>query len=226
MEDGRWPWRLTAQRYMSYASPHFCDIDINFLISVFRKLFITILTSGATKIHTTLQEEGLGLIHKRPSCQPTGTQPSPRSAWVWKSAANFGLLRSTSALVRCTHWSLRANTAPPHLVVTRGRSWLVHRPPYRPTVTRKGSMLSAALNYIPRPELVSQAMKQMIVCFVTPESVLVLEDTVMAQTRVEMRLNTHQTTDTGTSRPWATSWFSNRNPELSMNIKMFSRLVV
>ena len=55
MEDGRWPWRLTAQRYMSYASPHVCDRDINFLISVFRKLFITILTSGATESHSTLR---------------------------------------------------------------------------------------------------------------------------------------------------------------------------
>ena len=86
MEDGRWPWRLTAQRYMSYASPHVCDRDINFLISVFRELFVTILTSGATETHTTLQEERLGLIHKRPSCQPTGTHPSPRSASVWRSA--------------------------------------------------------------------------------------------------------------------------------------------
>ena len=34
---------------MSYASPHVCDMDINFQISVFRKLFITILTSGATE---------------------------------------------------------------------------------------------------------------------------------------------------------------------------------
>ena len=71
---------------LTSTSFHACDMDINFLISVFRKLFITILTSGATKIHTTLQEEGLGLIHKRPSCQPTGTQPSPRSASVWWSA--------------------------------------------------------------------------------------------------------------------------------------------
>ena len=69
-------------------------------------------------------------------------------------------------------------------------------------------------------------MKRMIVSIVTPESVLVLEDTLMAQTRVEMALNTHQTTETGTSRSWATSWFSSRNPELSMNIKILSRLVV
>ena len=69
-------------------------------------------------------------------------------------------------------------------------------------------------------------MIRMIVSGVTPESVLVQEDFMTTQTRVEMRLNTHQTTDTGTSRPWATSWFSSSNPELSMNVKIFSRLVV
>ena len=52
-------------------------MDINFVIFVFRKLFTTILTSGATKRHTTLPGEGLGLIHKRPSCQLIGRQPSP-----------------------------------------------------------------------------------------------------------------------------------------------------
>ena len=213
MEDGRWPWRLTALRYMSYASPHVCDRDINFLISVFRELFITILTSGATKIHTTLQEEGLGLIHKRPNCQLTGRQPSPRSAWVWRSATNYGSLLSTSPLVRCTLWSLTGDTAPPHLVVTSGRRWLVHRPPYRPTVTRKGLTLSPAINHIPKQELASPVIMRTIVSRVTPESVLVLEDIMTTQTRVEMRLqHGHQTTETSTSRLWATSWFSSKEP--------------
>ena len=211
MEDGRWPWRLTAQRYMSYASPHFCDIDINFLISVFRKLFITILTSGATKIHTTLQEEGLGLIHKRPSCQPTGTQPSPRSAWVWRSATNYGSLLSTSTPLRCTLWSLTANTAPPHWVVTSGRRWLVHRPPYRPTVTRKGLMLSAALNEILKQELVSPVMRSMIVSGVTPGSGLALGEPPITAIHVGMTLHGHQTMETSTSRLWVTSWFSNKS---------------
>ena len=212
MEDGRWPWRLTAQRYISQASPHVCDIDINFLISVFRKLFTTILTSGATKSHTTLPEEGLGLIHKRPSCQPTGTQPSPRSAWVWRSATNYSSLLSTSTLVRCTLWSLTANIAQPHSVVTPGRSWLVHRPPYRPTVTRKGLMLSVAGNNILKQELVSPVIMSTIVSCVTPESDLVQEEIMTTQTRVEMRLHGHQTTETSTSRPWATSWFSSKEP--------------
>ena len=147
--------------------PHVCDMDINFVIFVFRKLFTTILTSGATKRHTTLPGEGLGLIHKRPSCQLIGRQPSPRSLWVWTSATNYGSLLSTSPLVRCTLWSLTANTAPHHSVVTSGRRWLVHRPPYRTNVTRKGSMLSAAINQILKQELVSPVMRSTIVSGVT-----------------------------------------------------------
>ena len=66
-------------------------------------------------------------------------------------------------------------------------------------------MLSAAINHIPKQELVSQAMKRTNVSGVTPESDLVQEDIMMTQTRVEMRLHAHQTTDTNTSKPWATS---------------------
>ena len=211
MDAGHEDWRHKGT-WVFYASPHVCDMDINFLISVFRKLFITILTSGATKTHTTLQEEGLGLIHKRPSCQPTGTQPSPRSAWVWRSTTNYGSLLSTSTPVRCTLWSLTGDTAPPHWVVTSGRRWLVHRPPYRPTVTRKGLTLSATVNYVLKQELVSQAMKTTIVSCVTPESDLVQEEILTTQTRVEMRPDIPQTTETSTSKPWATSWFSSKEP--------------
>jgi len=71
-------------------------------------------------------------------------------------------------------------------------------------------MLSAAINNIPRQELVSQAMKRTIVSCVTQESDLVQEDILMTQTRVEMRLHGYQTTDTSTSRPWATTWFSSK----------------
>ena len=211
MDAGHEDWRHKGTRLTS-TSFHVCDMDINFLISVFRKLFIMILTSGATKIHTTLPEEGLGLIHKRPSCQPTGTQPSPRSAWVWRSATNYGSLLSTSTPVRCTLWSLTGDTAPPHWVVTCGRSWLVHRPPYRPTVTRKGLTPSAVKIRILKQESVSSVTNTIIVAPVTPESALVLEEGMVTETRVEMRLHTHQTTETSTSKPWATSWFSSKEP--------------
>ena len=210
MDAGHEDWRHKGTRLTS-TSFHVCDMDINFLISVFRKLFIMILTSGATKIHTTLQEEGPGLIHKRPSCQPTGTQPSPRSAWVWRSATNYGSLLSTSTPLRCTLWSLTANTAPPHWVVTSGRRWLVHRPPYRPTVTRKGLMLSAALNEILKQELVSPVMRSMIVSGVTPGSGLALGEPPITAIHVGMTLHGHQTMETSTSRLWVTSWFSNKS---------------
>ena len=210
MDAGHEDWRHKGT-WVFYASPHVCDMDINFLISVFRKLFITILTSGATKTHTTLQEEGLGLIHKRPSCQPTGTQPSPRSAWVWRSATNYGSLLSTSPLVRCTLWSLTANTAPRHSVVTSGRRWLVHRPPYRTNVTRKGSMLSAAVNQILKQELVSPVMRSTIVSGVTPGSGLAQGEPPITAIHVVMRLLIYQTIETSTSRPWVTSLFSNKS---------------
>ena len=71
-------------------------------------------------------------------------------------------------------------------------------------------MLSAAINHIPKQELVSQAMNGTIVAGVTPESDLVQEDILTTQTRVEMRPHIPQTTETSTSKPWATSWFSSK----------------
>ena len=73
-------------------------------------------------------------------------------------------------------------------------------------------MLSAAINHIPKQELVSQAMNGTIVSCVTPESDLVQEDIMTTQTRVEMRPQFPQTTETSTSKPWATSWFSSKEP--------------
>ena len=81
-------------------------------------------------------------------------------------------------------------------------------------------MLSPALEDFPRQELVSWAMNLTIVSGVTPESDLVQEDFMMTTTRVEMRLHTHQTTETSTSRPWATSWFSSKERNFSMSIKI------
>ena len=75
-------------------------------------------------------------------------------------------------------------------------------------------MLSAGNHYILEQELVSPVIMSTIVSCVTPESDLVQEELLTTQTRVEMRLHGHQTTDTSTSRPWATSWFSSKEPEL------------
>ena len=75
-------------------------------------------------------------------------------------------------------------------------------------------MLSAGKHNILKQELVSPVIMSTIVSCVTPESDLVQEEIMTTQTRVEMRLHGHQTTDTSGSRPWATSWFSSKEPEL------------
>ena len=75
-------------------------------------------------------------------------------------------------------------------------------------------MLSAAKHNILKQELVSPVIMSTIVACVTPESDLVQEEIMTTQTRVEMRLHGHQTTEISTSRPWATSWFSSKEPEL------------
>ena len=50
-----------------------------FLPFLLRVPFIISRGTGAIKLNTTFVEERLGLMHKRPCYQPTGTHPSPRS---------------------------------------------------------------------------------------------------------------------------------------------------
>ncbi len=151
----------------------------------------------------TLQEARLGLTHKRPSYRPTGTHPSQRSVLVWRSANRSTSLSSTSRPTLCTHWSLTGNTAPPHWVVTRGRRWLVHRPPYNPTVTRKASMLWVLLKTILKQGLVSLLTTTMTAALVIPELGLVEEGGLIIPTRVE-------TKDRSQSEPWDISWCSDK----------------
>ena len=137
------------------------------------------------KSETTFPEGRLGLMHRRPSYRPTGTHPSPRSVLVWRSANRLTSLSSTSRPTLCTQWSLMTNTAPPHWDVTRGRRWLGHRPPYRSTVTRKGSMLWVLLLPIRKQESASLITSKMTAVLVIPESGLVQEGILMTPTRVE-----------------------------------------
>ena len=150
--------------------------------------FVTIPTSGATKSTLTSQEARLDLTITRPSYQPTGVHLSPKSVLEWRSANRSTSFSSTSMPTLCTHWSLTGNTAPPHLVVTRGRRWLVHRPPYSLTVTRKGSMLLAILIPCLKQESAFLVTRKMTAPLVTPESGLVQEGILMTTTRVETLL--------------------------------------
>ena len=53
-----------------------------FSILYSRKLSTMILNFGATEMPIILQEARLGLTHKRPKCQVTGTHPFPRFVLV------------------------------------------------------------------------------------------------------------------------------------------------
>ena len=141
---------------------------------------------GATKISTTFPEERLALTQKRPNYRPTGTHPSPRYASVWKSTNSSGLLSSTSRQALSTHWSLMENTATLHWVATRGRSWSAHNPPYRPTVTRKASMLRAVPKALPEQELVFLEIIKNTARPLIPESALEREDITMTPSLVEI----------------------------------------
>ena len=168
----------------------------------FRKLSITTLGFGVTRIPITFQEGRPGLTIKRLNCQPTGTHPSPRSAWVWKSASRSSSLLSTRRQPLCILWSQTGSIAPRHWVVTRGRSCLALGTLYNLTVTKKGSMLVVGTKP-QEPGLVSLETTRKNAKHVTHGLDMALQPGLTVTPRVE--------TKTKTSKPWGTSWFSKVN---------------
>ena len=166
-----------------------------------RTPFIIIPSTGETQMNTIFLEGRLGLTQKRPSYQPTGTHPSPRSVLVWRSAIRLTSSSSRSRPTLCTRWSLTGNTAPSHWAVTRGRSWLVHGPPYSTTVTRKASMLCVLILPFQKQESASLEIMKTTASYVIPESGLEQEDILVTPTRVETRRGTRQIMDANTSKP-------------------------
>ena len=71
---------------------------------------------------------------------------------------------------------------------------------------------------IPKQESASRLTSRMTVVPVTPELVLAQEVYMMIPTRVEMRQHTRQIMETNTSKPWVTSWYSDRKPSPTSQI--------
>ena len=71
---------------------------------------------------------------------------------------------------------------------------------------------------IPKQESASRLTTRIIVVPVTPELVLAQEVDLMIPTRVEMRQRTGQIMETSTSKPWVTSWYSDRKPSPTSQI--------
>ena len=74
---------------------------------------------------------------------------------------------------------------------------------------------------IPKQESASRLTSRMTVVPVTPELVLAQEVNLMIPTRVEMRQQTRQIKERSASKPWATSWYSDR--KLSPTSQILSR---
>ena len=177
----------------------------------FRKLSITALGFGVTRIPITFQEGRPGLTVKRLNSQPTGAHHSPRSAWVWRSASRSSSLLSTKRQPLCIPWSQTGSIAPRHWVVTRGRSWLALRLPCRPIATRRGSMRRApGPTPMLRQESVSLEITNETVVTVIPELGLGREETLTIPTHVGTTLleEVHRTMERETSKPWDISWYS------------------
>ena len=149
-------------------------------------------------------EGRLGLTYRRLNYPPTGTHPSPRSASVWRSTTRSTLLSSKWLPVPCTLWSLMANTARPHWVVSRGSRWLVPEPHCTRIAKKKGSTQSVTRG----PEQKSVYLETMtrIAKTVTPYLGLGLEGTTMITTHVEIWIMT--TEKDWASRQWGISWCS------------------
>ena len=71
---------------------------------------------------------------------------------------------------------------------------------------------------IPKQESASRLISRITVVPVTPELALAQEVYLMIPTRVEIRQRTRQIMETSTSKPWVTSWYSDRKPSPTSQI--------
>lgn len=162
-----------------------------------------LLVSGVIQRNTTLLEDRLAFIRRRPSYRHTGTHPSLRSVSVCGLVDRSGSLSLTWRPGLFTRWSLTRNTEAPHWVVTRGRNLLAQKPPCSITVTGKVSMLCLVSLLALGQESVWLQTIRMTATPSTPGLDLVQEGDMMIPTRVETRpLVSIQIMEINTLKPW------------------------
>ena len=121
-------------------SLEFKRVRVSFRIKIYSFFssgpFTMIPAPGPTWPTSIVLEGKLGLTIVKPNYRPTGTHPSPRSVWGWRSASRSTSLSSTDRPTPCTRWLLMDTTAHHRRVKTRGSRWLVLTFHCEPTVTR------------------------------------------------------------------------------------------
>ena len=81
-------------------------------------------------------------------------------------------------------------------------------------------MLWVAVVIILKQESASLVMDKITATPVTPESGLVQEDVLITPTRVETRLTIEEIMATNTSKPWDTSWCSDKKKTKTITEKV------
>ena len=144
---------------------------------------------------------------KRPSYQPTGTHPSPRSVSVWRLVRSPSSLFWTKRQARCTPWLQMTNIAKPLWVGRDGRSWSLVLP-CKTTVKRRVSTSWVLTPVLLGHKLESLVTMELIARPAIPKSGLVPLDTIPTHvvkwpSTVEIYILA-----TNSSKPWDMSSYS------------------
>ena len=167
MDAGHEDWRHKGT-WVSYASPHVCDMDINFLISVFRKLHYDSHFWGDRNPYNMAGGK-------------TGFDSQETKLPTYWNTAFSKICLGMKIGYKLRFLTINKSARSLYSLIADGqyRATSLGRNTWKKLIGSQASLQtncnkeSAALNYIPRPELVSQTMKRMIVSIVTPESVLI-----------------------------------------------------
>ena len=144
---------------------------------------------------------------KRPSYQPTGTHPSPRSVSVWRLVRSPSSLFWTKRQARCTPWLQMANIAKPLWVGRDGRSWSLVLP-CKTTVKRRVSTSWVLTPVLLGHKLESLVTMELIARPAIPKSGLVPLDTIPTHVVTWPSTVDIYIMATNSSKPWDMSSYT------------------